>query len=116
MAKKNREKVYFIQSIFGGPIKIGCTINIDKRLCDLQAGSPIKLVLLGTICGSYEEESKLHKRFGKHRIHGEWFNLSEDLYIYLKRKKIYASIKIYPEVDEGQKWRAITNKSSGHKP
>lgn len=112
MVKKKTERIYFIQSELGGPIKIGCTNNLEKRLCDLQAGSPLKLILLGTIYGGYEKEENLHKRFGKHRIHGEWFNLSDDLYIYLKNKKIYAAIKIFPGVNESQKFIAITKHST----
>ena len=66
--------VYFIQARNEhGLIKIGCSMNVDKRLSTLQGSSPINLVLLGVIHGSYETEKAIHKLLKKHRIHGEWF-------------------------------------------
>ncbi len=66
--------IYFIQAE-NGHIKIGFTDADDAmiRLASLQTGSPVLLKLLATIPGTIEEEKDLHRRFGAHRLHGEWF-------------------------------------------
>lgn len=68
--------LYFIQgqNTPGGPIKIGLANNVDSRLRDIQACSPIPLHVLHKLSGaSREVETSLHVRFGKDRLHGEWF-------------------------------------------
>jgi hypothetical protein len=69
---------YFIQSVDGGPIKIGFTSKPpSERLGALQTGSPTKLRLVGLIAGN--QEKILHKRFSKDHSHGEWFSPSKEL-------------------------------------
>lgn len=71
--------VYFIQSgSKRGPIKIGKSINPEKRLKELQTGSHKELRLIAKIpCSSdthaFHLEKMLHMRFKKFRINGEWF-------------------------------------------
>ena len=62
-------------------IKIGYTKNIEGRLSGLQVGNPIQLRLIGTlVCsGEYkarEIENKLHVKFQRNRLSGEWFKIS----------------------------------------
>lgn len=72
--------VYFIQSIIGGPIKIGVSIFPKYRLKDLQSFSPFELKILATIPnGGHEKENQLHKCYAKSRIHGEWFKPTPEL-------------------------------------
>lgn len=76
--------VYFVQPEEGGPIKIGVTNDIDRRLAGLQTGSPVRLVLrhhieAGTSGQAYALERDLHGRFHSYRLHGEWFEASAEL-------------------------------------
>lgn len=66
-------RVYFIQAIEGGPIKIGMSQNPERRLADLQVGSPVRLRIIGVAVGGQQREAALHRRLAKHRVHGEWF-------------------------------------------
>lgn len=65
--------VYFIQAVHGGPIKIGMSESPERRLSDLQVGSPYKLRIIGIAAGGQPREASLHKRLAAHRLHGEWF-------------------------------------------
>lgn len=63
---------YFIQAGVDGPIKIGKADNPEKRLAELQTGSPESLRLIGKLQGDHERD--LHNRFHKLHLRGEWFN------------------------------------------
>jgi len=69
--------VYFIQSIDGGPVKIGSSNNPTKRLEELKIGSPVPLRIIGEIAGDEKREKQLHEKFKDCRLHGEWFSLNE---------------------------------------
>lgn len=76
------EWTYFIQADGGGPIKIGTTCQEpEKRLANLQTGSPVVLRIVGLIHGNVERQ--LHDAFAKFRIHGEWFEASDELIQYV---------------------------------
>lgn len=66
-------RIYFIQPVDGGLIKIGKADDPVKRLRDLQIGCPVRLRL----CKHYEAEAfmerRLHLMFAAWREHGEWF-------------------------------------------
>lgn len=70
--------VYFIMST-NKLVKIGVTKNVDRRLSELQTGSPGKMKLLGFIKTTkpYDLEKRLHKKYKDLRISGEWFNIHE---------------------------------------
>lgn len=72
-------RIYFVQGISGGPIKIGWSKWVHQRLQDMQIGSPVPLKILATIPGSQPEERRVHKRFKGIRIRGEWFDPSPEL-------------------------------------
>ena len=77
-----------MQSEEGGPIKIGISIKPKKRLQACQTGSPVKLRLIALIEGNVE--NKLHGKFSKDHIHGEWYKPSKELIEFIKtesRKK-----------------------------
>ena len=67
-----RGYIYFIQAD-NGLIKIGFSGDPKRRLKGLKTMCPIGLELLAVFEGSTGEEEKLHERFKKHRVHGEWF-------------------------------------------
>lgn len=74
-------RVYFIRG--GGLVKIGYSECPTSRMADLQAGSPIKLELLGTIRGQRGTEEALHKKFSHLRKHGEWFRLTKEIQAFI---------------------------------
>jgi len=66
--------VYFIRAGARGPIKIGSTSDLGKRLASLQTASPQRLQLVGAIPGGAELERAIHARLSEFRISGgEWF-------------------------------------------
>lgn len=67
--------LYFIQSEKTGMIKIGRSKNPEKRLKQLQTGSPNKLKLIAVFKDKGPEERGLHERLRcfKVRQNGEWF-------------------------------------------
>ena len=74
--------VYFIQEEETGNIKIGFSEKHPKgRLNDFQTGNSNKLILLGYIDGTIQDESNLHKEFSQERIRRgkEWFKSSPRL-------------------------------------
>lgn len=75
--------VYFIGCPETLRLKIGHAINPYARLSALQTGSPTKLVMTAMHPGSHEDERKLHEKFAAHRLHGEWFELHEDIFEYI---------------------------------
>jgi hypothetical protein len=75
----NEPLVYFAQAVDGGPIKIGVARDPAERLRRVQTGYPFKLRITNLRPGGLREEGRLHKRFRRHRIRGEWFAASDDL-------------------------------------
>jgi len=73
--------VYFIKMEETGDIKIGFTEkNPKERLKDLQTGNSNKLILLGYIDGTNQDEYNLHQEFSEERKRiGEWFKPSPSL-------------------------------------
>ncbi|MGW3303983.1 GIY-YIG nuclease family protein [Streptomyces rubiginosohelvolus] len=71
-------RVYLIGSPESPLVKIGWTDNPERRLRDLQTGSPVPLQLLTAFEGNAELEGALHAHFADQRMHGEWFALGED--------------------------------------
>jgi hypothetical protein len=71
--------VYFVQAESGGPIKVGTTDRMRKRLTVLQSSCPVRLRVLATMPGGRDEEIALHIRFDRQRLHGEWFEPHDDL-------------------------------------
>ena len=70
--------VYLIRCGTRGPIKIGVSKNVKKRLEALQCGNYNKLKIIAEIPCADERDayilgSKLHSKFYDHRIRGEWF-------------------------------------------
>lgn len=58
--------------------KIGHSVTPGKRIASLQTGSPEPIILVGTIPGSRDDEQEWHRQFRSKRVHGEWFDLSEE--------------------------------------
>ena len=65
--------VYFVQDGADGPIKIGYAVDVTKRIASLQTGHHRALRVLLTIPGGPKVERKMHNKFWRSRIRGEWF-------------------------------------------
>lgn len=66
--------VYFLQSIDGGPVKIGSSTNLLYRLSRIQECSPTRLRLLAVQSGGMYAEFLYHVELARWRLHGEWFD------------------------------------------
>jgi len=72
IADKAKSSVYFIGDN-AGHIKIGKAVSPIRRLSDLQCGQARPLTLIATMPGGHAVERRLHRKFKKHRVGGEWF-------------------------------------------
>ena len=79
--------VYFVQGELTQHIKIGIAWEPEKRLIDLQVGSPDKLKILlafRTTHSAQTTERHLHQRFWLYHLHGEWFKPGPELLQFIK--------------------------------
>lgn len=91
---------YFIGGA-SGPVKIGRTNDLPRRLKELRVGSPIPLEVLGAVsldalrCDGVDEdgepdpatfEEHCHRQLARYRRHGEWFDRGAalDLWYYIR--------------------------------
>ena len=65
--------IYFTKDTGSQAIKIGYSRKPIKRLGGLQTGNPHKLILLGSVAGTLDDEASFHSKFAQHRLEGEWF-------------------------------------------
>lgn len=54
-------------------VKIGLARDPAKRIATLQTSHPKKLALLLVLPGGRDLEQRLHARFARYRVGGEWF-------------------------------------------
>lgn len=90
LQNQRRPVIYFVQR--DNLVKIGTTINLEKRIKEIDRGSsaisgmpvtPVKL--LACFPGGREKERQLHRRFAALHVDGEWFQLEGDLRRYIAR-------------------------------
>lgn len=83
---QRRGYVYFIQDGEHGDIKIGWSVDPDRRLRDLRVAHATRsrLRLLAAIPGHRKLERELHERFAPCRGEGEWFAPVPELLAFLK--------------------------------
>lgn len=74
----SKDRVYLIGSPESPLVKIGWSDNPQRRLRNLQTGSPVPLHLLAVFEGGAIVEAELHRRFADKRSHDEWFDLGSD--------------------------------------
>lgn len=77
--RRRQSYVYFLQAEGDGLIKIGRTINPDKRVRELQTLAPSPLKLLALVEGGKDREREIHEMFVDARSHGEWFEPTPQL-------------------------------------
>ena len=72
--------IYFLKPVgMDGPIKIGWSCEVNRRLQELQTANAARLVLLGFIPGTMEDERAWHARHATERLEAEWFRPSQAL-------------------------------------
>lgn len=96
MASSTRIKVYFVENIETGRIKVGFTTgSVNVRVSQLQIGSDCELRLLGAVIADETRgttEHQLHLKFAKWHYRGEWFTrailpLIQDLLLKTKGRR-----------------------------
>lgn len=65
--------IYFLCDPTNGRVKIGCSADPSRRMNDIRKHAKVFMVPLGIIDGNFAEEKKLHERFSRFAIGGEWF-------------------------------------------
>lgn len=63
----------------GGLVKLGRSLNVKRRVRDLQRASPTPLQLLAVIPETMLSEEDAHERWSELRQHGEWFEPTPEL-------------------------------------
>jgi hypothetical protein len=81
-AYRKRRRVYFM--LCGNRVKIGVATKVNGRLSAIQTHNPDKIELLTCLPGDEALESKLHSRFAKLHIRGEWFRYEGALKKYVQ--------------------------------
>lgn len=86
--------LYLIRKGNSNDYKIGISKNPDDRLGALQTSSADKLNLVAYCAhnNAYEVEKAIHNILKDCRITGEWFNLDEEMLVYLLREYYGATI------------------------
>lgn len=78
--------IYFVQSVDGGPVKVGTTRNLDRRLKELEARYRRPLSVLATMPGGRKEELQIHRQFSRLRLgNTEQFRPDADLMEFISR-------------------------------
>jgi hypothetical protein len=86
--------VYVLQPTDGGPIKIGFTQNLTRRLLSIQAMGAQPLALLGTICGDRETERKIHIQLTTSRWRGEWYQPTSSVLRFLIENGMHPVVSV----------------------
>lgn len=77
--------IYFIGCEAANAVKIGRTSGrLFERLNQAQVTCPFPLLLLASHDGGAGEEAALHTQFDADRIRGEWFSITEPLFLYMQ--------------------------------
>jgi Meiotically up-regulated gene 113 len=113
--------IYFVQAQELWRIKIGYSArdSFRARLSALQTGSAVRLVVLALQPGSRHREQKLHRRFSKWRIDGEWFHPSAEILRFaFGRTSIEATastLRTKNAIEEGDTVRLLSESLCGWK-
>jgi hypothetical protein len=78
--------IYFLQAEPGGPIKIGFSGKMNRRLGRLMDLAARPLRVLAVMPGQKWHERRAQARFAHLRITGEWFRAGEDLLAFIDQE------------------------------
>lgn len=76
--------VYFLHALISNRVKIGFSLNPERRIAGILTSCPEQIVHLGSMRAGYPDEAALHKKFEGLRVHREWFEATPDLLIYIR--------------------------------
>lgn len=101
--------VYFIteKGRTDGPVKIGVTADLTKRLNGLQTGHHRELQVIATLEGGRETEAYLHEMLARWRIRGEWYSRTAEVEEAIERAKLTGRASL-PLSDPGLATRVFT--------
>jgi hypothetical protein len=72
--------VYFLSAPLVGMIKIGFSGSWPgPRMDAIAAASPVPLEPVGYVFTEFASELELHRHFGRHRAHREWFRFDDEI-------------------------------------
>lgn len=74
----NNGNVYLMRCTESGNTKIGFAKSVARRFKEIQAHSPTKLEVIHTVSAHHHHERQLHAQFADRRLHGEWFDLTDE--------------------------------------
>jgi hypothetical protein len=77
--------VYFVREDCGGPIKIGFSNDVYRRVKSLSTQAGRRMSLLAAMPGGRDEERRLHERFSGSRVLGEWFHPHAEILAEVRR-------------------------------
>lgn len=81
---KKEDSLYLIKDTYNDRLKIGRSINPQKRIKQLQTSNSGSLEILFIVNGRGHEEESLHRKFNELRICGEWFVNDDTIIEYFK--------------------------------
>lgn len=84
--------VYVIGNLLQKVCKIGFSENPKKRIKSIQTGCPFVLNTLLLFEADKYTETRLHHKYAKYRISGEWFSIEGEL-----KESIEKHMKIQPK-------------------
>lgn len=84
--------IYYVQRHGDDAIKIGVTVDLDKRLATFRHVTPV--TLLATHRGDRRREQLTHQYFADCRISGEWFQATPRLLAHIEKVKAAGHDKI----------------------
>jgi predicted GIY-YIG superfamily endonuclease len=74
------DKYVYLISSGDGTVKIGVSVDAEKRLSALQSSNPNELSIIGKVKSNnaYDVEHEIHHKHKDKRARGEWFKLSNE--------------------------------------
>lgn len=98
--------VYFVQVGDTGPVKIGVTGDVARRMAELQTGCAWQLRLLAVAPAAPHTEAEMHAKFAPARFRGEWFVPAPEIVRFAaelrQRWMPLFETGVYPPWDEAQ--------------
>jgi hypothetical protein len=89
--------VYFVQDE-RGRVKIGYSVNTDKRMYAMRSDNADMLRVVRLVDGGLATERWLHKRFDHLWIAGEWFHFHPDMLTVVPPDEILSTQPIKPRL------------------